>query len=70
MEFIHYDMQKNFIFGIKANRLIASSNEERKKGQYQNLKTLGLKDRENLQDLQKRRRLHRDFIPCYQRLRQ
>jgi hypothetical protein len=46
MEFIHYDIQKKFIFGIKANRLIAFSNEERKKGQYQNLKTLGLKDRE------------------------
>ncbi|MFZ0564939.1 MAG: transposase [Chlamydiales bacterium] len=46
MGFIHYDIQKKFIFGIKANRLIAFSNEERKKGQYQNLKTLGLKDRE------------------------
>jgi IS4 transposase len=46
MEFIHYEIQKKFIFGIKANRLIALSNEERKKGQYQNLKTLGLNDGE------------------------
>jgi hypothetical protein len=46
MEFIHYDIQKKFIFGIKANRLISLSLEERKKGQYHNLKTLGLKDGE------------------------
>jgi hypothetical protein len=46
MEFIHYDMKKKFIFGIKANRLIALSEEEQKKGQYQNLNTLPLKDRE------------------------
>ena len=46
MEFIHYEKQKKFIFGIKANRLIALSLEERKKGQYHNLKALGLKDGE------------------------
>ena len=46
MEFIHYEKQKKFIFGIKGNRLIAPSLEERKKGQYHNLKTLGLKDGE------------------------
>lgn len=46
MEFIHYEKQKKFIFGIKANRLIALSLEERKKGQYHNLKTLGFKDGE------------------------
>lgn len=46
MEFIHYDMEKKFIIGIKANRLIALSEEERKKGQYQNLNTLHLKDGE------------------------
>ena len=34
MEFIHYDMKKKFIFGIKANRLIALSEEEQKKGQH------------------------------------
>lgn len=46
MEFIHYEKKKKFIFGMKSNRLIAFSNEERKKGQYHNLKTLGLKDGE------------------------
>lgn len=46
MEFIQYDMKKRFIIGIKANRLIALSSEERKKGQYQNLNTLHLKDGE------------------------
>jgi hypothetical protein len=30
MEFIHYDMKKKFILGIKANRLIALSDEEKK----------------------------------------
>ena len=40
MEFVHYDMKKKFIFGIKSNRLIALSEEDRKKGQYQNLNTL------------------------------
>jgi hypothetical protein len=46
MEFIHDDMKKKLIFGIKAHRLIASSEEEQKKGQYQNLHTLPLKDGE------------------------
>jgi hypothetical protein len=46
MEFIHYDMKKKFAIGIKSNRLIALSEEERKKGQYQNLDALSLKDGE------------------------
>ena len=46
MEFIHYELQKKFIFGMKANRLVALSENERKKGQYQNLNTLNLKDGE------------------------
>src|SRR5271156_3108456 len=46
MEFVHYDMKKKFIFGIKGNRLIALSEEDRKNGQYQNLNTLQLKDGE------------------------
>lgn len=46
MEFIHYELKKFFIFGIKANRLIAFSEEERKKGQYQNLSSLNFKDGE------------------------
>ena len=43
---IHYEAKKKFIIGIKKNRLLALSEEERKKGQYQNLKTLNLKDNE------------------------
>jgi len=46
MEFIHYEKQKKFVFGMKANRLIALTEEERKKGRYQNLKQLDLKDGE------------------------
>lgn len=48
MEFIQYEIKKKFIFGIKANRLIAFSKEERKRGQYQNLNTLSLKDSEKI----------------------
>ena len=46
MEFIHYELNKFFIFGIKANRLIAFSEEERKRGQYHNLNSLSFKDGE------------------------
>lgn len=46
MEFINDELNKKFIFGLKANRLVALSEEERKKGQYQNLSTLNLKDGE------------------------
>jgi hypothetical protein len=46
MEFVYYEMKKKFIFGIKANRLIALSEEDKKKGQYQNLNTLPFKDEE------------------------
>jgi len=46
MEFIHNDLKKKFIIGMKANRLVALSDEERKKGQYQNLSTLNIKDGE------------------------
>jgi hypothetical protein len=46
MEFIHSDLQKKFIFGLKANRLVSLSDEEKKNGQYQSLNTLHLKDGE------------------------
>jgi hypothetical protein len=46
MEYIHHEVGKKFIFGLKANRLVALSEEARKKGQYQNLNTLDLKDGE------------------------
>ena len=45
---IHFEFKKMFIIGIKKNRLISLSNEERKKGQYQNLKTLNLKNSEKI----------------------
>ena len=43
---IYYEAEKKFINGIKKNRLLALSEEARKKGQYQNLKTLHLEDNE------------------------
>ena len=46
MEHIHHKLGKKFVFGLKANRLVALSEEGRKKGQYQNLNTLDLKDGE------------------------
>lgn len=46
MEFIHYDLEKKFVFGMKSNRLIALSEDERKKGQYQNLSSLDIEDKE------------------------
>ena len=33
MEYVHYDLKKLFIFGIKINRLIAFSQEEKKRGE-------------------------------------
>jgi hypothetical protein len=45
MRFIHYDIKKKFIMGIKSNRLVACE-EDGKKGQYQNLSSLNLKDGE------------------------
>lgn len=46
MEFIHYDLNKKFIFGMKKNRLIAFSEKARKKGQYHNLSSLHFQDGE------------------------
>lgn len=46
MEFIHNELGKKFIIGMKSNRLIAFSEEESKKGQYQNINSLDIKDEE------------------------
>lgn len=46
MKFIHFDLRKKFIFGIKSNRLIALSKTDRQKGQYQLLSSLDMKDKE------------------------
>ena len=40
MEFIHYELKKKFIFGLKACRLVAFSETEKQKGQYQSLNAL------------------------------
>ena len=48
MEFIHYDMKKKFIFGIKSNRLVALSNEDRKNARYQRLSSLPIDDKESM----------------------
>ena len=45
MEFIYYYIKKKFIIGIKPNRSVCCI-EEGKKGQYQNLSALSLKDGE------------------------
>lgn len=46
MKYISCDLKKKFIFGIKSNRLIALSKSDRKKGQYQLLSSLNIKDKE------------------------
>ena len=46
MEFIHNELGKKFIIGMKNNRLIAFSDEESKKGQYQNINSLTIEDEE------------------------
>jgi len=42
MEFIHIELGKKFIIGMKSNRLIAFSEEESKKGPYQNINSLDI----------------------------
>ena len=73
------DSEKIFIFGMKANRLIVLSERGRKKGQYQSLSSLDLKDEETkkiwLKDLsfpkdtqksfQKRKWHYRRLISCH-----
>jgi uncharacterized protein YrzB (UPF0473 family) len=46
MEFIHNQLNKKFIFGIKTNRLVALANQEGIKRKYQDLNSLNLKDNE------------------------
>src|SRR5262249_31793548 len=46
MEFIHYEMKKKFVIGVKANRLIALTEHDSKKGQYQKLNALQVEDGE------------------------
>jgi len=46
MESIHSEFKRKFIFGIKSNRLVALSEKDKKKGQYQSLSSLSLEDKE------------------------
>ena len=46
MRFIHGDLNKKFIIGIKSNRTVALSRETGKKVEYQQVKSLDLKDGE------------------------
>lgn len=46
LKYIHYDIKKLFITGVKANRVVATSAEEDKKKQYQKISELDLKDGE------------------------
>lgn len=46
MEYIQREIGKIFVFGMKSNRLAALSEKDRKKGQYQNICSLNMKDRE------------------------
>jgi len=48
MDFIHFNLKKKFIFGIKSNRLVKISNIE-KKGQFQKLNSIKLRDGETIQ---------------------
>jgi len=48
MSFIHYEIKKKFIFGLKSNRLVALLDETGKRGQYQSLNQLDIKDGETL----------------------
>ena len=44
MEFIHDDLQKSFIFGIKSNRTLVLSENDAKNGRYQQVRTLELEE--------------------------
>ena len=44
MEFIHDDLQKSFIFGIKSNRTLVLSENDAKNGRYQQVRSLELEE--------------------------
>ena len=48
MTFIHYEMKKKFVFGLKSNRLVALIDETGKRGQYQKLSEWDLKEGQSL----------------------
>ena len=44
LEYIHHDLGKFFIIGIKSNRLVALSENDKKRQQFQNVKELDMED--------------------------
>jgi hypothetical protein len=44
MHFIHYELKKYFIFGVKSNRCVALSRAGKQRGPYQSVKSLDWKD--------------------------
>ena len=47
LKFIHYDLKKKFIIGLKSNRLAALSAEAKDGGQFQQVNSLDMKDGEH-----------------------
>ena len=47
MLFLHFDLKKTFILGLKSNRLVALSKEQQKNGQFQQAKNLDWKNGES-----------------------
>jgi hypothetical protein len=48
MAFIHETLRKSFIFGIKSNRLVATTKQEAKRGQFQSVNSLGLENDDSI----------------------
>jgi len=46
MQFIHAELKKKFIIGLKSNRLVAFSEQEKKGGQFQQVNSIDMKDGE------------------------
>lgn len=46
MEFIKFDLKKNFVMPIKTNRLVCKTKEEKRKGTFQRVETLDIPERE------------------------
>lgn len=44
MEFIKFDLKKNFVMPIKTNRLICKTKEEKRKGKFQRVETLDIQE--------------------------
>ena len=47
MKFVHYELNKQFIFGIKSNRCVSLSMEDMRERRYQSIESLHLRDEES-----------------------